>query len=209
MTIPGVGPVTASAIMATIQDIGDFASGREFAAFLGLTPRQSSTGGKPRLGRITKMGDRYLRKLLVVGAVLRSSIPLAHRRRASLWPLRWRSVAHDVTTGTLPSPPSAGRRATRGPDGASTRPGSRSTAPAQTAGPAAPLPRKSPPHRPRRSCCAGHRASHARAGSASLRSRAPAIAAPNAHRGNSEKKSTSLPRASLRAATISPFASTA
>jgi transposase len=43
-------------------------SGREFAACLGLTPRQSSTGGKPRLGRITKMGDRYLRKLLVVGA---------------------------------------------------------------------------------------------------------------------------------------------
>ena len=45
-----------------------FASGREFAAFLGLTPRQNSTGGKERLGRITKMGDRYLRKLLVVGA---------------------------------------------------------------------------------------------------------------------------------------------
>ena len=68
MTVPGVGPVTASAIMATIQDASVFASGREFAAFLGLTPRQSSTGGKPRLGRITKMGDRYLRKLLVVGA---------------------------------------------------------------------------------------------------------------------------------------------
>jgi transposase len=62
MTIPGVGPVT------TIRDMGDFASGRELAAFLGLMPRQSSTGGKPRLGRITKMGDRYLRKLLVVGA---------------------------------------------------------------------------------------------------------------------------------------------
>jgi transposase len=64
MTIPGVGPVTASAIVATIQDAGAFASGREFAAFLGLTPRQNSTGGKTRLGRITKMGDRYLRKLL-------------------------------------------------------------------------------------------------------------------------------------------------
>ena len=59
MTIPGVGPVTASAIVATIQDAGEFASGREFAAFLGLTPRQNSTGGKTRLGRITKMGDRY------------------------------------------------------------------------------------------------------------------------------------------------------
>ena len=59
MTSPGVGPVTASAIVATIQDAGAFASGREFAAFLGLTPRQNSTGGKTRLGRITKMGDRY------------------------------------------------------------------------------------------------------------------------------------------------------
>ena len=50
MTITGVGPVTASAIMATIQDANAFASGREFAAFLGLTPRQNSTGGKTRLG---------------------------------------------------------------------------------------------------------------------------------------------------------------
>src|ERR1700722_3732975 len=76
MTIPGVGPVTASAIVATIQDANVFASGREFAAFLGLTPRQNSTGGKTRLGRITKMGDRYLRKLLVVGACA----TLRHRR---------------------------------------------------------------------------------------------------------------------------------
>jgi len=68
MTIPGIGPVTASAIVATVQETSAFASGREFAAFLGLTPRQSSSGGKERLGHITKMGDRYLRKLLVVGA---------------------------------------------------------------------------------------------------------------------------------------------
>ena len=68
MTIPGVGPVTASALLATVQNFGAFSSGREFAAFLGLTPREHSSGGKPRLGRITKMGDRYLRKLLVVGA---------------------------------------------------------------------------------------------------------------------------------------------
>jgi transposase len=68
MTIPGVGPVTASALVATVQDLNAFASGREFAAFLGLTPRQHSSGGKEKLGRITKMGDRYLRKLLVVGA---------------------------------------------------------------------------------------------------------------------------------------------
>ena len=66
MTIPGIGPITASAIVATVQETSAFANGREFAAFLGLTPRQSSSGGKERLGRITKMGDRYLRKLLVV-----------------------------------------------------------------------------------------------------------------------------------------------
>src|SRR5579883_1275217 len=76
MTIPGVGPVIASAVVATVQDAGAFANGREFAAFLGLTPRQSSTGGKERLGRITKMGDRYLRKLLVVGACA----ALVHRK---------------------------------------------------------------------------------------------------------------------------------
>jgi len=67
-TIPGVGPLIASAIAASITDPSMFRSGREFAAFLGLVPRQSSTGGKERLGRISKMGDRYLRTLLVVGA---------------------------------------------------------------------------------------------------------------------------------------------
>jgi transposase len=67
-TIPGIGPVTASAIAASVTDPSMFASGREFAAFLGLVPRQSSSGGKERLGRISKMGDRYIRKLLVVGA---------------------------------------------------------------------------------------------------------------------------------------------
>ncbi len=67
-TIPGIGPLTASAIAASVTDPSIFASGREFAAFLGLVPRQSSTGGKERLGRISKMGDRYIRTLLVVGA---------------------------------------------------------------------------------------------------------------------------------------------
>jgi transposase len=67
-TIPGIGPVTASAIAASISDVAMFKSGRDLAAFLGLVPKQSSTGGKQRLGRISKMGDRYLRKLLVVGA---------------------------------------------------------------------------------------------------------------------------------------------
>ena len=63
MTIPGVGPITATALAATVVDIDAFASGREFSAFLGLTPRQHSSGGKERSGRISKMGDRYLRKL--------------------------------------------------------------------------------------------------------------------------------------------------
>lgn len=67
-TIPGIGPLTATAMVASVTDPSMFASGREFAAFLGLVPRQSSSGGKERLGRISKMGDRYLRKLLVVGA---------------------------------------------------------------------------------------------------------------------------------------------
>ena len=66
MTIPGIGPATA--VAAAVRDVKDFANGREFAAFLGLTPRQHSSGGKARSGRVSKMGDRYLRKLLVVGA---------------------------------------------------------------------------------------------------------------------------------------------
>lgn len=67
-TIPGVGLITATALSASIPDPSVFKSGRQFAAFLGLTPRQSSSGGKERLGRISKMGDGYLRRLLVVGA---------------------------------------------------------------------------------------------------------------------------------------------
>jgi transposase len=68
MSIPGFGPITASAMAATIQDASSFAGPREFAAFLGLTPKQNSSGGKQKLGRISKMGNRNLRKLLVVGA---------------------------------------------------------------------------------------------------------------------------------------------
>ena len=68
MTIPGIGPITASALAATVGDPSAFSGPREFAAFLGLVPRQNSSGGKTRLGPITKMGNQYLRKLLVVGA---------------------------------------------------------------------------------------------------------------------------------------------
>ncbi len=68
-TIPGIGPITASALAASITDPSIFKSGREMAAWLGLVPRQSSTGGKERLGRISKQGDGYLRWLLVAGAM--------------------------------------------------------------------------------------------------------------------------------------------
>lgn len=77
--ITGVGVTTASAVVATIGNGHDFKNGRQFAAWLGLTPRQSSTGGKTTLGRITKRGDRYLRTLLVHGA--RSELKYVHRRQ--------------------------------------------------------------------------------------------------------------------------------
>lgn len=67
-SIPGIGPIIASALAAAVPDASVFKSGRQFAAWLGLVPRQHSTGGKQRLGSITKAGDRYLRRLLVIGA---------------------------------------------------------------------------------------------------------------------------------------------
>jgi transposase len=67
-TIPGVGPITATAMAATVTDPSCFSSGRQLAAWLGLVPRQNSSGGKQRLAGISKQGDRYLRRLLVVGA---------------------------------------------------------------------------------------------------------------------------------------------
>jgi len=70
-TVPGVGPVTAGAIMAFAPDLRAFASGRNFAAWLGLVPRQRSTGGKTRLGGVSKMGQADIRKLLIVGAMSR------------------------------------------------------------------------------------------------------------------------------------------
>jgi len=67
-TIPGIGPITASLIAATVVDISLFKSARQFAAWLGLVPRQHATAGKTRLGRITKAGNKEIRKLLVLGA---------------------------------------------------------------------------------------------------------------------------------------------
>jgi transposase len=68
-TIPGIGIMGATAIAATVSDPSLFRSGREFAAWLGMTPGQNSSGGKERLGRTTKRGDKYIRCLLVAGAV--------------------------------------------------------------------------------------------------------------------------------------------
>ena len=68
MTIPGVGPVTATAMVALAPPANTFRRGRDFAAWLGLTPRQHSSGGKERLGRTSKMGERSLRRLLILGA---------------------------------------------------------------------------------------------------------------------------------------------
>jgi transposase len=67
-TIPGVGVITATAIAASVPNPSVFRSGRQFSAWLGLVPRQNSSGGKERLGRVSKMGNGYLRRLLVVGA---------------------------------------------------------------------------------------------------------------------------------------------
>jgi len=68
MSLPGIGPVTASALLASIGCSHGFSNGRQVAAWIGLTPGQYSSGGKTRLGRITKAGDNYLRSLLVMGA---------------------------------------------------------------------------------------------------------------------------------------------
>jgi transposase len=67
--IPGVGPLIATALVASIPDPHAFRSGRDMSAWIGLVPKQNSTGGKERLGNISKAGNRYLRKLLVVGAL--------------------------------------------------------------------------------------------------------------------------------------------
>jgi transposase len=87
MQIRGIGPLTAVAIVATVGNARDFSSGRQFAAWLGLTPRQHSTGGKPRLGHITRRGDAYLRMLLVQGARSVLHTALRHTDRLSRWAL--------------------------------------------------------------------------------------------------------------------------
>lgn len=80
--IPGVGIITATALVATVGDATAFRSARQFAAWLGLVPRQQSSGGKYRLGRISKRGDGYLRRLLVHGA--RTVLAWSRRRKQTL-----------------------------------------------------------------------------------------------------------------------------
>lgn len=84
-TIPGVGPITASAIAATVGDARQFKSGRQFAAWLGLVPQQRSSGGKERLGAISKRGDRYVRSLLIHGA----RAVVGWRKRSTIRRDRW------------------------------------------------------------------------------------------------------------------------
>ncbi len=84
-TIPGIGPVTASAIVATIGSGRQFRSARDFAAWIGLTPLNKSSGGKEALGRISRMGDRYLRKLLVNGMASRVRYAKSKPDRADPW----------------------------------------------------------------------------------------------------------------------------
>jgi transposase len=101
-SVPGLGPITASAIVATVGDPKQFKSGRQFAAWLGLVPQQRSSGGKERLGGISKRGDGYIRRLLVHGAraiVGWTSTPRRIRNRASQNPSRpasWVKITHAI-----------------------------------------------------------------------------------------------------------------
>ena len=80
--VPGIGKLIASVIVASVPDPGVFESGRDFAAWLGLTPRQNASGGKPTLGGITKQGNRYVRRMLVLGAT--SLLNVVGKRKGAL-----------------------------------------------------------------------------------------------------------------------------
>ena len=91
MSVPGIGPLCAMAIQAFAPPMESFRRGRDFAAWLGLVPRQSSTGGKPKLGKISKMGQRDLRRLLITGAM--ATVGWAVRRGATKDPWLARMLA--------------------------------------------------------------------------------------------------------------------
>ena len=84
-TIPGAGLLSATALAASVPDPGVFRSSRQFAAYVGLVPRQSASGGKERLGHISKMGNGTLRRLLVVGATSVVRRAGAHETRTGAW----------------------------------------------------------------------------------------------------------------------------
>src|SRR6266581_5943548 len=98
MQIRGIGPITAVAIVATVGNARDFESGRQFAAWLGLTPRQHSSGGKRRLGHISRRADAYLRCLLVQGARSVLYTAMRHRDRLSRWVCTLRARRGDHKT---------------------------------------------------------------------------------------------------------------
>ena len=104
MQLQGIGSTTASALVSTIGNARDFKNGRQLAAWLGLVPGQYSSGGKTRLGGITKAGDGYLRTLLVLGA--KSVLAAARNKHDRL--SRW-AMALEVRAATgrrsSPSPP--------------------------------------------------------------------------------------------------------
>jgi transposase len=77
--MPGLGPIASSAFAVTTPDVAAFRSARDYSAWLGLTPKPNSSGGKDRLGRISKAGNRYLRRLLYLGAM--AQIAARRRRR--------------------------------------------------------------------------------------------------------------------------------
>jgi transposase len=85
MTIPGIGPITATALIAAVGDVGVFKNGRQFAAWLGLVPKQHSTGGQTHLLGISKRGDSYVRKLLIHGARATLRWVGLHTNRRSQW----------------------------------------------------------------------------------------------------------------------------
>lgn len=88
-TIPGLGPIASSAFAATTPDVAAFRSARDYAAWLGLTPRAHSSGGKEKLGRISKAGNRYLRRLLYLGAMARISARRGRRIVPADWAPDW------------------------------------------------------------------------------------------------------------------------
>ena len=84
-SIPGAGVLTATAIAATTPDVSNFSSARDYAAWLGLTPKRHSTGGKPRSGGISKTGNRYIRRLLYLGAMARIMVRRRSGRPGTDW----------------------------------------------------------------------------------------------------------------------------